>query len=66
MITGLVVPPGDAGALARAITMLCHDERKCQQMGNAALELVRSRFDIRPVVRRIEKIYDEIKTDEHV
>jgi glycosyltransferase involved in cell wall biosynthesis len=41
METGLVVPPGDPGALARAIRRLLDDEPLRARLGAAAREAVR-------------------------
>ena len=42
--TGLLVPPGDVDALTEAIISLASDREKCQAMGEAGRELVRTRY----------------------
>jgi glycosyltransferase involved in cell wall biosynthesis len=44
-VTGLLVPRGDAAALARAIEMLVVDGARRAHMGAAALEKARREFD---------------------
>ena len=58
-ITGLLVPPHDAGALAAAITRLLGDHPLADQLARAGHDLVHDRFCIQLMVRSIEAIYDE-------
>ena len=44
-ITGILVPPGDAGALAQAVARLLDDRDLAIRMGEAGRELVREHFD---------------------
>jgi glycosyltransferase involved in cell wall biosynthesis len=44
--TGLVVPPGDASALAEAILTLYNDREKCKQFGVAAKQRVITKFNV--------------------
>jgi glycosyltransferase involved in cell wall biosynthesis len=55
--TGLLVPPGDVGALAQAILNLLGNEEQRQEMGRRGQERVKANFDVRPLTRRIEEIY---------
>lgn len=42
---GVVVPPGDAGALATALQALARDPRERERLSARSLEIVRRRFD---------------------
>ena len=42
--TGLLVPPGDVGALTDAILSLASDREKCRTMGEAGRDLVRTNY----------------------
>ncbi len=55
--TGLLVPPGDAGALAGAMTMLLSDPERRRHMGRAARVRVESMFNLRDVAAEYERIY---------
>ena len=50
-VNGLLVPVGDAGALADAMAQLAADFEKLESMGAASLRLVRQKFDSRLVNR---------------
>jgi glycosyltransferase involved in cell wall biosynthesis len=56
---GLVVPPGDAAALADALRALIVDPSRRRHMAEAA-RAVGSQFDIRPASARLEEIYDTL------
>lgn len=56
---GLVVPPGDPGALARAIVTLLRDARLRERLGAGARRRAAD-FDIRRAVRRMEQVYEEL------
>jgi glycogen(starch) synthase len=55
-ITGLLVPPGDAVALARAIGTVVGDPRKARRFGIAGRDRARE-FTVGAVVPRIEDMY---------
>ncbi len=55
--TGLLVPPNDAEALARALERLLRDEALRRRMGRAARRVADERFDIAATVRRYEALY---------
>lgn len=59
-VTGLLVPPGDAAALAAAIRRLRADPAGAARMGEAAAADVRERFGIDRTVARVERIYREV------
>jgi glycosyltransferase involved in cell wall biosynthesis len=44
-VTGLLVPPRDAEALANAVSALLNDRAMAARMGTAARQLVRRHFD---------------------
>ena len=59
--TGLVVPPGDAGALAAAVRrVLAMSAEQRQELGRAARDRVRERFHLPVVVGRYEALYREL------
>jgi glycosyltransferase involved in cell wall biosynthesis len=55
--TGLLVPPGDPAALARALVALLQDKTRARAMGAAGAVAARGRFSIESVRHRIEEIY---------
>jgi glycosyltransferase involved in cell wall biosynthesis len=59
-VTGLLVPPGDAGALADAIERLSGDPTLRQRLGRAAAEDVRTRFSIDMTARRVGEVYEHL------
>ncbi len=58
-VTGLLVPPHDAQAIASAITRLLLDHPLADTLARAGHDLVHDRFCIQLMVRAIETIYDE-------
>ncbi|MDR0673709.1 MAG: glycosyltransferase family 4 protein [Zoogloeaceae bacterium] len=56
-VTGLLVPPRDAAALAEAIGALLDDRERLQAMGKAGRALAEEAFDVREVVRQHLEIY---------
>jgi glycosyltransferase involved in cell wall biosynthesis len=59
-VTGLLVPMGDAAALAAAIGDLLADPDRARAMGAAGLERVRQLFTIEQTVRTVEDVYETI------
>jgi glycosyltransferase involved in cell wall biosynthesis len=58
-VNGLLVPPHDADALARAIVRPLTDRRLAETLGSAGRDLVRERFCLERMVDAIQSIYDE-------
>lgn len=59
--TGLLVPPRDPEAMARAIVALLTDERARRTMAAAGLRRVRERFSVERMVRDTLHVYDRVK-----
>jgi glycosyltransferase involved in cell wall biosynthesis len=58
--TGLLVPHGDASALAeRALTLLGAPDR-ARALGREGRRIALHRFDLRSMVRRTESVYEEL------
>jgi glycosyltransferase involved in cell wall biosynthesis len=58
--TGLLVPPGDPGALADAILRLADDEGERRRMGRAGRDRAFEVFSIERTVRETERLYEEL------
>ena len=58
--TALLVPPGDPEPLARAIESLLTDQPRRRAMGERARAVALERFGLRPWIRRIEDLYEEL------
>lgn len=58
-VTGLLVPPHDAAALAAAITRLLTDHPLADMIGRAGHRLVHERFCVERMVASIEGVYDQ-------
>jgi glycosyltransferase involved in cell wall biosynthesis len=58
--TGLLVPPGDAGALAEAIRGLADNPEMRRNMGEAGRRRVQQSFGLASTVQRIEDLYMEL------
>lgn len=57
--TGLLVPPADPAALARALLELWRDPDRRRSMGDAGRARVETHFDVRQMVAEYEKLYLE-------
>jgi glycosyltransferase involved in cell wall biosynthesis len=58
--TGLLVPPGDSGALAEAIRALLADPMYAARLGTAGAQRVRDRFSARAMAAAVEATYDDV------
>ena len=56
-ITGLLVPMGDAPAMAEAMQTLLADPARAAAMGTVGRQRVRERFTIAHTARKMEGIY---------
>ena len=54
---GILVPPGNAEALAKAIVELAKDEKKRAELSEQGRKIAVERFDIRNTVKEYEKLY---------
>jgi glycosyltransferase involved in cell wall biosynthesis len=63
-LSGLLVPPRNPDALARAISRLLLDHPYADTLGRAGRELVHERFCVELMVRAVESIYDGSIADE--
>lgn len=55
--TGIVVAPGDPGALAQGLRRLAEDDALRLRLGERAASVARERFDIDRYIDRLEKYY---------
>lgn len=63
-VTGLLVPPKDPGALARAISQLLSQADLLQEMGSKALDRVQRCFSMEQMARKNEEFYYELLQDQ--
>ena len=59
-VHGLLVPPGDSSALAKALGELLRDPKYAREMGERAQKRRHAEFDLRVVIRRLEDLYCEL------
>ncbi len=59
-VTALLVPPGDAGALAGAIQTLLNDPVRARAMGQAGRRRVEEQYTLRRHAEQIEAVYREV------
>ena len=58
--TGLLVPPGDAIALADAMRMLWHDDDLCRDLGLAGYTTARDRFTPDAFYRELKSLWSDL------
>jgi glycosyltransferase involved in cell wall biosynthesis len=58
--TGVLVPPGDVGALALAIRALLEDPARCRSMGDAGARRIRERFSWERTAEETLALYEEV------
>lgn len=59
-VTGLLVPPRDAAALARAVGSLLADPARGRSIGRAAQQRAAERFSLEATVRATEQLYERL------
>jgi glycosyltransferase involved in cell wall biosynthesis len=59
-VTGLLVPPGDAEALGRAMLSLIDDPARARHMGEAGRRRAVELFSADRYVTRIQQVYDDV------
>lgn len=59
-VTGTLVPPGDAGALAGALDALIRDPQKAEEMGRAGRERWERQFGLKTFYQSTQRIYDAL------
>ncbi|MBV9516504.1 MAG: glycosyltransferase family 4 protein [Hyphomicrobiales bacterium] len=62
-VEGLLVPPGDAEALARAMVALAADRERVERLGAAARQRVLGGFTERHVIDKVAALYRELAAD---
>jgi len=58
--TGILVPMGDADAMAAAICRLLADPEAAAVMGQRGRQRVRDHFTIQSTARKVERLYEEV------
>jgi phosphatidylinositol alpha-mannosyltransferase len=58
--TGVLVPPGDADALAEATAALLEDEPRRERLGGAARRIAEGRYSWDDIARRLAAIYEGV------
>ena len=58
--TGVIVPPRDSAALARAICALLADAGHRRQLGQAAWRKAHAQFSVRQMIDRHVRLYEEL------
>ena len=59
-VSGLLVPPGDPRALARALARLLLDPAAAARLGQSARNRYLAHFTLRPMVAAYESLYSEL------
>jgi glycosyltransferase involved in cell wall biosynthesis len=59
--TGILVPPGDAAALAGALQALLVDVSRARQLGEAGRRRLAERFSWKAIVERFEAVYRSVR-----
>lgn len=58
--TGLLVPPGDAEALARAITTYIEEPERARSLAHAGRAHVKANFSWPVIIRRLKSLYQDL------
>ncbi len=59
-VTGLLVPPKNASAMAKAICQLLENQTQAKALGQSAQRQARDRFSVKQHVASVERIYQKI------
>ena len=59
-MTGVLVPPADAAALADGIVHLLHDDALAGHLGHVARARIADHFSVKRMVRATEDLYVEL------
>lgn len=59
-VTGLLIPPNDAQAMARAISSILDDPARAANMQAAARRAVEDHFSTRQYVQAVESVYEKV------
>lgn len=60
--TGMLIPPKDVSALARALVQLARDRDLRERLGGAGQGRCKTRFDHREMTRQVRTLYERIRT----
>lgn len=60
---GLIVPPRDPQALARAVLYFAEDPSRCRVFGKHAQERIRTHFNIQTTIKQTIQLYEEVLND---
>ena len=63
-VTGLLVPPGNAAALAQAVETLIHDPARRSAIGQAAQQSALKKFSAETIVPQYESLYHRVCSSE--
>jgi len=57
---GILVPPGNVGALSDAIDGLIRNPQVRQNLGKAAREHILEKFEVKQYIRKLESLYNKL------
>jgi len=60
--TGLLVPPGDAQALADALVRVVSERDRAEAFGRAGRERAREQFSLDSCLDRLESVYEQLRS----
>ena len=58
--TGLIIPPGDVGAITKSILELAQDKAQRKKLGREARKKILNEYSIQEIVRQYEDVYKKI------